>query len=116
VKLNTDVKVTFNPKSKVREINIVTESAALQVHQLYCINLSMRCNGSFYGPSKVLHVYRIHPCLRVGPSLPHLNPLSFLKENNNKSSIGFIKVTTKAKENRNKNYAMEFKNSHVEED
>ena len=39
MKLNTDVKVTFNPKSKVREINIATESAASQAHQLYCIDL-----------------------------------------------------------------------------
>ena len=28
MKLNIDVKVTFNPKSKVREINTVTKSAA----------------------------------------------------------------------------------------
>ena len=39
MKLNTDVKVTFNPNSKVREINIVTERAASQAHQLYCIDL-----------------------------------------------------------------------------
>jgi hypothetical protein len=29
MKLNTDVKVTFNPKSKVHESNTVMESAAL---------------------------------------------------------------------------------------
>ena len=38
VKLNTDVKVTFNSKSKVREINTVTESATSQAHKLYCID------------------------------------------------------------------------------
>ena len=49
---------------------------------------------------------------RVGPSLPHHNPLSFLKENN-KFSIDYIKVATKVERNRNKNYTMEFKNSNA---
>jgi hypothetical protein len=88
------------------------ESTALQAHQLYCIDLSVRRNRSLCGPLRVFRAYGICPCLRVGPSLPHLNPLSFLKEIN-KSSIGFIKFTTKVEENRNRNYAMEFKNSHV---
>jgi hypothetical protein len=39
MKLNTDIKVTFNPKSKVHEINTVTESAASQAHKLYYIDL-----------------------------------------------------------------------------
>ena len=39
MKLNTDVKVTFNSKNKVREINIVKESAASQAHKLYFIDL-----------------------------------------------------------------------------
>jgi hypothetical protein len=32
MKLNTDVKVTFNSKNKVHEINIVTESATSQAY------------------------------------------------------------------------------------
>jgi len=37
MKLNTDIKVTFNPKGKVHEINTVTESVASQAHQLYYV-------------------------------------------------------------------------------
>ena len=39
MKLNSDVKVTFNLKSKVRDINTVSESAASQAHKLYCIDI-----------------------------------------------------------------------------
>jgi len=34
-----ELKVIFNQKSEVREINIVTESAASQAHKLYCVNV-----------------------------------------------------------------------------
>jgi hypothetical protein len=41
MKLNTDVKVTFHPESKVYKINIVMESVVSQAHKVYCINLSV---------------------------------------------------------------------------
>jgi hypothetical protein len=41
MKLNTNIKVTFNLKNKVCEINTVTESAASQTHKLYYIDLSV---------------------------------------------------------------------------
>jgi hypothetical protein len=40
MKLNTDVKVTFNSKSKVCEINTVTKSATSYAHKLFCTDLS----------------------------------------------------------------------------
>ena len=40
VRLNTDVEVTFNSKSKVHEINTVTKSATSQAHKLYFIDFS----------------------------------------------------------------------------
>ena len=41
MKLNTDAKVTFNPKNNIREINKIMKSAASQAHKLYCIDLSV---------------------------------------------------------------------------
>jgi hypothetical protein len=41
MKLNTNVKVTFNPKDKVREISTVMKSTASQARKLYCIDLSV---------------------------------------------------------------------------
>jgi hypothetical protein len=41
MKLNTNIKVTFNPKNKVCEINVVTESAASQAYELYHIDISV---------------------------------------------------------------------------
>jgi hypothetical protein len=38
--------MTFNSKDKVCEINIVTESATSQAHQLYCIDFSCVAIGT----------------------------------------------------------------------
>jgi hypothetical protein len=41
MKLNTNIKVTLNQKSKIHKVNIVKESPASQAHKLYCTDLSV---------------------------------------------------------------------------
>jgi hypothetical protein len=40
--------VTFNPKSKVREINTATESPASQAHKLYCIDRALQRDAKIF--------------------------------------------------------------------
>jgi hypothetical protein len=57
MKLDTNIKVTFNPKGKVCKINTITERAASPAHKLRCIDLSvMRLRQFLYRQEEIFDI------------------------------------------------------------